>query len=505
MRVPNSCLPAAALLWLAGSVFSVSAERPNVCAALNKALPGAVAFPPSEDYATSNTYWSERQSEARPLCFVTPKSTADVSKALKLIMRHRAPFAVKSGGHTAFRGASNVDGGVTIDLRGLNRISVSRDRKTVSVGPANRWIEVSTVLDPLRLAAVGGRAADVGVGGLTLGGGISYFSGRHGWACDNVRAFEIVLASGKVVTATASSHADLYRALRGGGGASFGVVTRLDLAVVEQGDLWTQSAVYPGAMNATLVPLFVDLALSGLPADPDAHTYFVMTNRPDLGGVIALTSFYHAVPPSPSSPEDVPATFEPFQDVPNAVFATSAISNVSTLARGIDQAYGQRQTWWDTTVRIASPDLFLGIVHLFEAHVARLAAASTPESPVSPFLVFQPVTTNIIEAMQKDGGNALGLDPAEGPLMIVQVNASWEDAALDELVEQSSGELVEAVNELARRSGLDKGLVYMNYGGKGQDVLRSYGPESYRRLKKVAAKYDPKGILGDLWTGYFHV
>jgi FAD/FMN-containing dehydrogenase len=98
----------------------------------------------------------------------------------------------------------------------LNVITVTEDRKTVTVGTGLRWANVTRVLDSIGLAIVGGRVSDPGVGGLTLGGGISYFTGTHGFVCDNVRQYEIVIPSGQVVYANASNNADLFWALRGG-------------------------------------------------------------------------------------------------------------------------------------------------------------------------------------------------------------------------------------------------------------------------------------------------
>ena len=112
-----------------------------------------------------------------------------------------------------FAGASNIQGGLTIDLANLNEIHVSRDRTLTRVGAGNHWIDVYSKLEEQHLAVIGGRVAGIGVGGLTLGGtlpvnqqsqrqntyiycctgGISFFSGRHGWACDNVRSYEVYL------------------------------------------------------------------------------------------------------------------------------------------------------------------------------------------------------------------------------------------------------------------------------------------------------------------------
>lgn len=218
-----------------------------------------------------------------PACFLYPESTADVSTAIKLLVSNSAPFTVKCGGHTAYAGGSNIQAGVTIDLVRLNQVTVSEDRETVSIGSGNRWGNVSAVLDPLGLAVVGGRVSQVGVAGLTLGGGISYFSNRRGWACDNVRAFEVVLASGDVVVATPTEHCDLYWALRGGGGSHFGVVTRFDLEAFPQGDLWRQLSLYSlaGPTTAQLVQAYAELGMAGLNEDLDSHNFMVcMSSSP---------------------------------------------------------------------------------------------------------------------------------------------------------------------------------------------------------------------------------
>lgn len=103
----------------------------------------------------------------------------------------KCEFAVKSGGHAAFAGASNADGGLTIDLKNLNELTVSGDQTQTSLGAGNLWYDVYTQLEPQGLTVIGGRVSAIGVGGLTLGGGISFFSNRYGWACDNVNAYQV--------------------------------------------------------------------------------------------------------------------------------------------------------------------------------------------------------------------------------------------------------------------------------------------------------------------------
>lgn len=121
-------------------------------------------------YTLEQDYWSQQQANTKPECRFTPTSAEDVSVAVKEIREYGCPFAVKSGGHASFKGASNVPGGITIDLHKLNEVKVSKDRKITYTGTGNRWEDVYSKLDPMNLAVIGGRNGDIGVGGLTLGG-----------------------------------------------------------------------------------------------------------------------------------------------------------------------------------------------------------------------------------------------------------------------------------------------------------------------------------------------
>lgn len=117
-----------------------------------------------------SVYWSRQQAETQPACRVLPEHAKDVAATLLITVFFHCPFAVKSGGHAAFAGASSIQGGLTIDLNNLRTLQVSRDKTTTSIGAGNRWGDVYRALSPLNLAVIGGRDAGIGVGGLTLGG-----------------------------------------------------------------------------------------------------------------------------------------------------------------------------------------------------------------------------------------------------------------------------------------------------------------------------------------------
>jgi FAD/FMN-containing dehydrogenase len=116
------------------------------------------------------SYFSNQQRFTVPACIVRPTSALEISSALRTVKEYGCHFAVKSGGHAAFKGASNADGGITIDLVGIRDLEISEDKGTTRVGTGLRWGEVYEKMEPNGLTVVGGRDQYVGVGGFLLGG-----------------------------------------------------------------------------------------------------------------------------------------------------------------------------------------------------------------------------------------------------------------------------------------------------------------------------------------------
>lgn len=122
---------------------------------------------------------------------MTPVFAEDVSTTIQVLKSQGCQFAVKSGGHACFSGASNIENAVVIDLSNLDQIKISSDKTEVSVGAGTLWSNLYPVTDAAKIGVIGGRVVGIGVGGLTLGGGISFHSGRYGFACDNVNNYQV--------------------------------------------------------------------------------------------------------------------------------------------------------------------------------------------------------------------------------------------------------------------------------------------------------------------------
>ena len=110
---------------------------------------------------------------------------------MSLTYHQACPFAIKGNAHAPAAGFANIDNGVTIDMTSLQSLSLNEDHSVISIGGGASWLQVYAFLDQYNLAVAGGRNGQVGVGGLTLGGGISNYTAREGYTCDNVEKFEV--------------------------------------------------------------------------------------------------------------------------------------------------------------------------------------------------------------------------------------------------------------------------------------------------------------------------
>jgi len=152
-------------------------------------------FPGEAGYEDSvKSYWS-KVAQVNPLCIVQPYRATEVVEAVTALVKankaQSCQFAVRSGGHTTWAGAANIKDGVTIDLSKMNTTTYFAENNTAAVLPGARWKSVYSELSKFRRVVAGGRAESVGVGGLVLGGGNSFYAGEKGMVCDNVVRFEV--------------------------------------------------------------------------------------------------------------------------------------------------------------------------------------------------------------------------------------------------------------------------------------------------------------------------
>src|SRR5690242_1961919 len=196
--------------------------RLRIAEELAGSFKGDIIGPDHAEYEQARQLWNA-MVDRRPGLILRCTSTEDVVAAVNVAREHGLPPSVRCGGHNV-AGKGMSDGGLTIDLSGLREVTVDPERKLVHVGGGCRLGDVAATA-PHQLIVAAGIMSETGVGGLALGGGIGWFSRKHGLTCDNFESLELVRASGEVIEVSAESHPELFWALRGGGG-NFGIVTR---------------------------------------------------------------------------------------------------------------------------------------------------------------------------------------------------------------------------------------------------------------------------------------
>src|SRR5258707_2038015 len=197
-------------------------------AALRGRLRGTVALPGEDGYDAARIIWNA-MVDRRPALVVRCLGTADVVNAVKLARDENLLVAVRSGGHN-IAGNAVCDGGLLIDLSLMKSVRVDPASRTARVEPGATLADFDREAQAFGLATPLGINSTTGIAGLTLGGGFGWTSRKFGLTIDNLTAADVVTADGQKRRASATDDADLFWAVRGGGG-NFGVVTSFEYAL----------------------------------------------------------------------------------------------------------------------------------------------------------------------------------------------------------------------------------------------------------------------------------
>ncbi len=220
--------------------------------------------------------------DKRPAVIAQCEDVADVIAAVNFAREHQLALAVRGGGHSG-PGLGTVDNGLVGDLSRMKGIHVDAANKTVRVEGGSTWGADDHATHPFGLATPSGFLSTTGVGGLTLGGGIGHLSRTHGLTLDNLLSADLVLADGTVVTASAEEHADLFWAIRGGGG-NFGVVTSFLFQLHPVSTVYGGPMFWPLERAAEVMKFWRD---------------FILSAPENINGWFAFVT----VPPAPPFPE----------------------------------------------------------------------------------------------------------------------------------------------------------------------------------------------------------
>jgi FAD/FMN-containing dehydrogenase len=226
---------------------------------------GELIGPGDQQYDAARTVFNVTINR-RPALIARCAGADDVMQAVNFARKENLLLSVRGTGHNV-AGFAVCDDGLVIDLARMKGITVDPQARTVRAEGGCNWGEVNDALQPYGLAATGGFVSVTGVSGLTLGGGLGWLVRKHGLALDNLLSAEVVLADGRLVTASARENDDLFWAIRGGGG-NFGVVTSFEFRAHPVATVLAGIVLHPATAAAGAIRRWRDLEATA----PDEST-----------------------------------------------------------------------------------------------------------------------------------------------------------------------------------------------------------------------------------------
>jgi FAD/FMN-containing dehydrogenase len=441
--------------------------------ALAQKLRGPVTAPGDPDYDEGRGLYNA-MIDKRPRAIARCADVADVIAGVRFAAENDLLLAVRGGGHNG-PGFGSCDDGLVLDLRSLTGVRVDPEARTVRVEPGCTQGDVDHATHPFGLAVPAGIVSTTGIAGLTLGGGHGYLSRRYGLTIDNLLEADVVLADGRLVTASERQNEDLFWALRGGGG-NFGIVTSFLFRA------HPVSTVVGGPMfwNIDDAPQVMEWYRDFLPRAPEACSVFCGLKTvpgadpfPEairLKRIVALVWCW-------SGPEAVAAeVMKPVEQLPPPIFEHVGALPFPDLQGMFDPLLPPGLQWYwkgdfvrelsDEAIRVhvehgASSPTPLSLMHLYPVDGApqRVAPDATAWS-------FRDVTWSMVIA---------GIDPDPGKADELK---RWAQGYHDALEPHTAG------------------AAYVNFMmDEGQSRVRATYGANYDRLARIKARYDPGNLF----------
>ncbi|WP_019588394.1 FAD-binding oxidoreductase [Deinococcus apachensis] len=412
--------------------------------------------------------------DRHPALIVRCTDVADVVAALRFGVESGLRVAVRGGGHNG-GGLGGVDGGLVIDLGGMNGVRVDPGRRTVRVEGGAIWGQVDHTTHAFGLAVPSGIISTTGVGGLTLGGGLGYLTRKYGFTIDNLLEADVILADGRLVTASEGQNSDLFWGLRGGGG-NFGIVTSF---------LFQAHPVSTVVGGPTLWPL------EQAPQVLRWYQEFIRNAPDSLNGFFAFLT----VPPGPPFPAELH-----LQKMCGVVWCyTGPLDQV-------DEVFEPIAAFGPPALHGVQPMPFPALQSAFDG----LYTSGTQQYWRADF--FGDLDDEAIEALCQQGQNlptmlsTIHLYSVGGAAHRVSRDAtawSYRDADFAAVYygvdpdPVNSGSIKDwAVRTWERLHPHSLGGAYVNFMmDEGQDRVRATYRDNYERLARVKARYDPRNVF----------
>ncbi|MGH1478755.1 MAG: FAD-binding oxidoreductase [Geminicoccales bacterium] len=456
---------------MSGQPSTISAEA---LATWQGSMRGSLLTPSDDGYDRGRALWNG-MIDRRPGAIVQCRGAADVINAVRMAAEHQSKLAVKGGGHN-IAGNAVCDGGLTIDLSPMNSVRIDPTSRTAWVEPGATLGDFDREAQAFGLATPLGINSTTGVAGLTLGGGFGWLSRKHGLALDNLRAADVVLASGELVKASESTNAELFWGIRGGSG-NFGVVTSFEFELHPVGpEVQSGLIVHPFENALDLLKGYREIAASM----PDDLTCWVVLRK---------------APPLPFLPEE-------WHGKEVLVFAVCYLGDASQ----VDQAFAPLRALGAPIADVIGPNPYAGWQTAFDPLLTEGARNYWKSH------AFSELQDGALQIMVDSVGNLPGPEceifiaqlggatsriakgatayPHRDAAFVMNVHTRWQDRAEDDVC------IAWARNVFDQSAAFANGGVYVNFmpNDETKRTEGAYG-SNLDRLRKVKATFDPTNLF----------
>jgi FAD/FMN-containing dehydrogenase len=434
---------------------------------------GAVHLPGDPEYDAARTPWNVA-ADLHPAAVAVPRDASDVADVMHAALDAGLRVAPMSTGHgAALLTTDDLADVVVVRMSGLTGVTVDPASRTARVEGGTLWQDVVEAAAAHGLAALHGSSPDVAVAGYCLGGGIGWYARKHGFAADSVVAVELVTPNGELLRADAHHHADLFWALRGGGG-NFGVVTALEIRLLPYADAYAGMLLWDRAAAPEVLRAWASWTKDA----PDEVTT-----------AFRVLSF----PPLPELP--------PFLSGRQLVVIDGAVLADDATAEEVLAPLRALGPEMDTFARV--PVTAVTRIHMDPEGAAPAAAdhtllAELPEEAIEAFLaqVGPGTSTSLLGAelrqlggalaRRTDGGGAIGAVDAGFAAFLVGIAPVPEAVAA---VKADAARVVAALEPWAARRELP------TFAERADSARRCYSDADWQRLRSLRAQVDPGGRM----------
>jgi FAD/FMN-containing dehydrogenase len=446
---------------------------------LRKGMRGSLLRPEDSAYHEARVIFNG-MFDPRPALIARCRGTADVTDAVRFARRHSLLTAFRAGGHSV-AGNSTCEGGLVIDLSEMRGVFVDPERRTVRVEGGARWGDVDRETQLFGLATPGGIVSHTGVAGLTLNGGIGWLRNKYGLSCDNLIAADVVTAEGDVLTANANKNADLFWALRGGGG-NFGVVTSFEFALHPVGPpVAVVLSMYPIASTRDVLKQWREWRAS---APDEASTEIIAWTAPASS----------ALPPSVHEREIVIAAGVYAGDAETGMRVLQPLREFGTPMGEIVATipYCALQSAFDATLpntgEVIAYWKSLHLKTLGDAAIDIMAACAERRSAPSTMVFVQHLGGAVRRVPSKETAF-----PVRDCSFVMNFMGDWRN------VDETKRHVEWVRDAWSRMAPQSTGAVYLNYSGREEreadGIVRAAFGGNYDRLVEIKTKYDPANFF----------